>query len=319
MLNQETTGGTTQFDYDGNGSSTTYRGRTQIYDVENRLTQVNAQSGGLLIKAGYRWDGKRAWKENASGTRTYFLYNGDQVIAEMDSSGNVKSTFTWGATGLLGRRSDTGTERWYTWDMSGNVAQRSDASGLVVQGYSVTAYGNVTGTTENDAYAGMGGQYGYYTDYETSYILCTHRYYDPAGGRWLTRDPIEYSGGMNVYAYVTNNPVNKVDPSGLDDDSLTASVKQAIARGNSEELETILEASEDAMTDATRTLARNAIQRLRSIAQDWISKKCKGSINKVFPKEMLRKTIEEIEKLARAGNKAAQTAKKLLSSGEYRK
>jgi len=42
---------------------------------------------------------------------------------------------------------------------------------------------------------GFGGQAGYYTDTETGLILCTHRYYDPANGRWLTRDPLGYAGG----------------------------------------------------------------------------------------------------------------------------
>ena len=39
-------------------------------------------------------------------------------------------------------------------------------------------------------------KYGYYTDAETGLILCLHRYYDPAAGRWFTRDPIGYAGGL---------------------------------------------------------------------------------------------------------------------------
>ncbi|MBI3927003.1 MAG: RHS repeat-associated core domain-containing protein [Armatimonadetes bacterium] len=37
----------------------------------------------------------------------------------------------------------------------------------------------------------------------------------PALGRFLTRDPIGYDGGLNLYAYVGNDPVNWVDPEGL--------------------------------------------------------------------------------------------------------
>ncbi|MEM5768882.1 MAG: RHS repeat-associated core domain-containing protein [Bacillota bacterium] len=59
-----------------------------------------------------------------------------------------------------------------------------------------------------------GAQWGYYTDTETGLILCTHRYYDPANGRWLTRDPIGYDGGVNLYGYVGGDPVNQVDPEG---------------------------------------------------------------------------------------------------------
>lgn len=61
---------------------------------------------------------------------------------------------------------------------------------------------------------GFGGQAGYYTDTETGLILCTHRYYDPQAGRWLTRDPMGYRGGINLYGYTKNNPVNSADPSG---------------------------------------------------------------------------------------------------------
>ena len=44
----------------------------------------------------------------------------------------------------------------------------------------------------------------------------TYRYYDPSTGRFLTRDPSGYSGGINLYSYVTNNPVNLSDSLGLD-------------------------------------------------------------------------------------------------------
>ena len=62
---------------------------------------------------------------------------------------------------------------------------------------------------------GFGGQYGYYTDRETGLVLMGHRYYDPGTGRFLTRDPIGYGGGMNLYGYADGNPVNESDSSGF--------------------------------------------------------------------------------------------------------
>ncbi|MDD4406128.1 MAG: RHS repeat-associated core domain-containing protein [Parabacteroides sp.] len=54
-----------------------------------------------------------------------------------------------------------------------------------------------------------------YTDSETDLVYYGYRYYSPALGRWLSRDPIEEQGGLNLYAFVNNDPVNKVDIGGL--------------------------------------------------------------------------------------------------------
>ena len=77
---------------------------------------------------------------------------------------------------------------------------------------------------------GFGGQWGYYTDYPSlaqqsaggaaataGQILLGLRYYDPQQGRFYTRDPIGYEGGINLYAYCGNNPIMGIDPMGLFD------------------------------------------------------------------------------------------------------
>jgi len=56
---------------------------------------------------------------------------------------------------------------------------------------------------------------GQYYDQETGFHYNYHMYYDPQTGRYLTPDPIGLAGGMNLYAYVGNDPVNAVDASGL--------------------------------------------------------------------------------------------------------
>ena len=65
---------------------------------------------------------------------------------------------------------------------------------------------------------GYGEQWGNYTDLETGLVLMTYRYYNPYEARFLTRDPMGYEGGLNLYAYTRNNPVNRMDPLGLDGD-----------------------------------------------------------------------------------------------------
>ena len=56
---------------------------------------------------------------------------------------------------------------------------------------------------------------GQYYDQETGLHYNYHRYYDPKSGRYLTPDPIGLAGGINLYAYAYNNPVNLIDPFGL--------------------------------------------------------------------------------------------------------
>gem|GEM_PF-5603997 len=64
---------------------------------------------------------------------------------------------------------------------------------------------------------GFGGKYGYYQDPTGLYLLGS-RYYDPTNGRFLTRDPIGYQAGPNLYAYCRDNPITRCDPKGTQDE-----------------------------------------------------------------------------------------------------
>ncbi|RNC81192.1 MAG: hypothetical protein ED559_05165 [Phycisphaera sp.] len=53
---------------------------------------------------------------------------------------------------------------------------------------------------------------------ETNLYLARHRHYDPIDGRWISRDPLIYRDGMNLYQYVRSNPSRFSDSSGLHTD-----------------------------------------------------------------------------------------------------
>jgi RHS repeat-associated protein len=121
----------------------------------------------------------------------------------------------------------------FQWDPQGSLVQRQtggaggNTSYYALDTAMFDGYGAKLGDT--DAFTGnpeptrdaMGfqGQFGAYTDTETGLVLMGHRYYDAGTGRFLTRDPLGYGGGINLYGFTGNNPVNDMDPDGTQSDN----------------------------------------------------------------------------------------------------
>jgi len=198
------------YGYDGAGNPSTYKSRTLTFDPENRMTAY-----GSLQTDGYDLDNLRAWKQTSGVSRTYFLYDSDRPVCEYDNTGTLTASNTFGVDGLVSRCPvNSGITTFYTFDERGNVSQRLSNSGTVQSTDLYDSYGSRTGTTSQPDPWGYEAQEGYTTDTETGMLLLTHRFYDPSNGRFLTRDPMGYSGGINLYGYVKNNPINFTDPTG---------------------------------------------------------------------------------------------------------
>lgn len=145
----------------------------------------------------------------------------------MDGVDNrVQAAYTWGADGLVSEHlmasgyygSNPEKSLWYGFGPQGETRQLTDSTGVVADTYSYTAYGRQVSSSGSDANAfRYGGQWGYYTGPSgaSTLILCGLRWYDPAMGRFISRDPIGYDGGENLYTYGRNNPIINIDPSGL--------------------------------------------------------------------------------------------------------
>ncbi|MDD5557823.1 MAG: RHS repeat-associated core domain-containing protein [bacterium] len=101
----------------------------------------------------------------------------------------------------------------YHYNHRGDVVSVTDSSGSEVARYRYDAFGNVAekAGTFDSPYQFSTKEY----DDASGLIYYGYRYYDPAHGVWLSKDPIGYYDGLNLYAFVTNNPVNWTDPYGL--------------------------------------------------------------------------------------------------------
>ena len=232
------------FDFDGN--TTQYNNQTAYtFDVENRISGY----GGTPVIS-YNPDGLRG-VDGSSGSPVFYFYDGSRLLYEVNYGSGSTTAYGWGAAGLSQKAElSSGTVTQYAYDPQGSVVSDYDdysqwynlyfydAFGQLREAYYVqNGYGSQDIST-GDYFdkVGFGGQWGYYTDYPSfsaayghtsggnlppatsGQLLLGHRYYDPLLARFLSRDPIGYEGGINLYAYCGNNPIMGSDPSGLAED-----------------------------------------------------------------------------------------------------
>ena len=108
-----------------------------------------------------------------------------------------------------------------TYDGNGNVSEYLDSTGTVQAHYEYDPFGRTTVATGTKAQDFAHRFSTKPLDAETGLYYYGYRYYDPVTGRWPSRDPIGERGGVNLYGFVTNVPVGKIDLLGKDDCSLS--------------------------------------------------------------------------------------------------
>ncbi|MGJ8558964.1 MAG: RHS repeat-associated core domain-containing protein [Litorimonas sp.] len=199
------------FAYDSGGNLTSSPGQSYAYDYADRLTSVTNGTGTHTLT----YDALSRLSTVGGTTNDRYSYDGQDMIERRNTSGS-----TLEARYIHGPGSDEPIAR-YTY---------SSPTSYTRTFYSVDVRGSITGHTQGavstainsyDVYGRPDGsniglyQYtGQIWLEELELYYYKARSYDPKIRRFLNADPIGYADGMNMYGYVSGDPVNMIDPTG---------------------------------------------------------------------------------------------------------
>jgi len=186
------------------------------YDVFGNLVEAEVPDGRLVS---YLLDGQQrrvARLVDGAPDRAWLYRDRFNPAVELDSAGAIRSVFVYGTVGHVpdylvqaGRtyrilRDLRGSPRFVVDSESGAVAQRLDYD----------AWGEVVEDTA-PAFQPFGFAGGLY-DPDTGLVHFGMRDLLPEIGRFTAKDPLRFAGGSpDLYAYASNDPVNRIDPTGL--------------------------------------------------------------------------------------------------------
>lgn len=158
--------------------------------------------------------------ERTEGSQTTrYYYDGDQIIAEAtisNGTATLKARYTRNGSRLVSREDASGNKAYYLDNAHGDITELRDRTGNVLNVYTYDIWGNplnATETVENPfRYSGE------YWDRTSSLQYLRARWYDPSQARFINEDTFEGKTNspqsLNHYAYVTNNPLRYIDPTG---------------------------------------------------------------------------------------------------------
>jgi len=210
-----TGGGSQSFNYDLNGNLVADGAKTYQWDAKNRLVKM-VYSDSTSSEFAYDGLDRRVQivEKNSGGSVTTtrkFVWDGLRIVEQRNVGNAVVRNYY-----ALGYRDVSGSANYYyTKEHLGSIREIVSGSGTLAARYDYDLYGKATkvaGSGDSDML-----YTGHYYHVASGLFFAPYRAYDPELGRWISRDPLEEVGGINLYQYVSNNPVNAVDPSGLVD------------------------------------------------------------------------------------------------------
>jgi RHS repeat-associated protein len=198
---------------------------TATYDAEDRLTSIQyTDSGSVVHETHYTYGADDLLYEirkvdGGAESITRIIRAGFLPIQERDGNNNIIREYVWGPGmgggigGLLAMKEGSNVY-YYLYDGKGNVTALINTQGNVVATYSYDPFGVLTQGAGSLVQPFKFSTKRY--DEQTGLSYYGYRFYSASLGRWITRDPLGEAGGMNLYGFVGNDPINWIDPMGLD-------------------------------------------------------------------------------------------------------
>lgn len=218
-----------------------WRGMAMLYDADGNLTQKTLPATRASGPFGYSWNalglltevrdftvstapkytrhgydafGRRVRTTYPDGRVERVVYNGQDRQMDLDAAGAVTARYSFDPRGIDRPHSVTRGTRtlFYAQDPQGNVLALFDSAGAVAGSYSYDPWGRIESAVDTvpNPFRYTGREY----DPGTGLYYYRARWYDPDLRRFVSEDPVGVRGGLNLYGYGANDPVNNVDPLG---------------------------------------------------------------------------------------------------------